>query len=107
MAINQDVNVRLMFRFYNKTEHRYLTDKEARKITYDSLADRQDIAIEQCSGFYDKWGIDLIFEGDVVKDESGRVGIVYFEQKTGQYLFGEYWKCGGENLEIIGNCHNK
>lgn len=107
MIVNQDVNVRLMFRFYDKTEHRYLTDKEARRITYESMSDRTDVAIEQCSGFFDKWGIDLIFEGDIVKDESGRVGIVYFEQKTGQYMFGEYWKMWGENLEIIGNCHNK
>ena len=102
-----DINTRLLFRFYNKAERRYLTDKEARKITYNSLSGRQDIAIEQCTGFYDQWQIDLIYEGDVVEDESGRVGIVYFEQKTGQYLFGEYWKLAGEKLEIIGNCHNK
>lgn len=105
--IEHETNNRLLFRFYNKAERRYLTDKEARRITYNSLADRQDIATEQCSGFFDKWGIDLIYEGDVVKDESGRVGIVYFEQKTGQYMFGEYWKMWGENFEIIGNCHNK
>lgn len=105
MTINQDVNVRLMFRFYNKTERRYLTDKEARKITYNSLADRQDIAIEQCSGFYDKWEIELIFEGDIVQNESGHVGIVYFEQETGSYMFGEYKLLHGEKLEIIGNCH--
>lgn len=102
-----EINNRLLFRFYNKAERRYLADKEARKITYNSLADRQDIAIEQCSGFYDNWEIKLIFEGDVVKDESGRVGIVYFEQQTGQYMFGEHWKLWGENLEIIGNCHDK
>ena len=102
-----DINTRLLFRFYNKTERRYLTDKEARKITYNSLSSRTDIATEQCSGFYDKWQIDLIYEGDVVEDESGRVGIVYFEQQTGQYLFGEYWKLAGEKLEIIGNCHSK
>ena len=102
-----DINTRLLFRFYNKTERRYLTDKETRKITYKSLSDRTDVAIEQCSGFFDKWQIDLIYEGDIVQDESGRVGIVYFEQQTGQYLFGEYWKLTGENLEIIGNCHNK
>ena len=102
-----DINTRLSFRFYNKAERRYLTDKEARKITYNSLSDRTDVAIEQCSGCFDKWQIDLIYEGDVVEDESGRVGIVYFEQQTGQYLFGEYWKLTGEKLEIIGNCHNK
>ena len=102
-----DINIRLLFRFYNKAERRYLTDKEARKITYNSLSDRTDVAIEQCSGFFDKWQIDLIYEGDIIQDESGRVGIVYFEQQTGQYLFGEYWKLTGENLEIIGNCHNK
>lgn len=102
-----DINTRLLFRFYNKTERRYLTDKEARKITYNRLSDRQDITIEQCTGFYDQWQIDLIYEGDVVEDESGRVGIVYFEQQTGQYLFGEYWKLTGEKFEIIGNCHNK
>lgn len=102
-----ETNNRLLFRFYNKAEKRYLTPKEARRITYNSLADCQDIAIEQCTGFYDQWQIDLIYEGDIVQDESGRVGIVYFEQKTGQYLFGEYWKLAGEKLEIIGNCHNK
>lgn len=102
-----DINTRLLFRFYNKTEGRYLTDKEARQIKYESMSNRTDVATEQCSGFFDKWQIDLIFEGDVVKDESGRVGIVYFEQQTGQYMFGEYWKMWGENLEIIGNCHNK
>ena len=102
-----ETNNRLLFRFYNKAEKRYLTPKEARRITYNSLADRQDIAIEQCTGFYDQWQIDLIYEGDLVEDESGRVGIVYFEQKTGQYLFGEYWKLAGAKLEIIGNCHNK
>ena len=102
-----ETNNRLLFRFYNKAEKRYLTTKEARRITYNSLADRTDVAIEQYSGFFDKWQIDLIYEGDVVEDESGRVGIVYFEQKTGQYLFGEYWKLAGEKLEIIGNCHNK
>lgn len=107
MTVNQYVNVRLMFRFYNKAEKRYLTDKEARRITYNSLADRQDIAIEQCSGFYDKWKIELIFEGDIVQDESGHIGIVYFEQKNGQYMFGEYWTLVDKNLEIIGNCHNK
>ena len=73
MIINQDVNVRLLFRFYNKAERRYLTDKEARKITYNSLSDRQDIAIEQCTGFYDQWQIELIYEGDVVKDESANI----------------------------------
>ena len=102
-----ETNNRLLFRFYNKAEKHYLTPKEARRITYNSLSDRQDIAIEQCTGFYDQWQIDLIYEGDVVEDESGRVGIVYFEQQTGQYLFGEYWKLTGEKLEIIGNCHNK
>ena len=107
MTVNQDINVRLMFRFYNKTERRYLTDKEARKITYNSLSDRQDIAIEQCSGFYDQWKIKLIFEGDIVQDESGHIGIVYFEQNSGQYMFGEYWKMTEKNLEIIGNCHDK
>lgn len=107
MTINQDVNVRLMFRFYNKTERRYLTDKEARKITYNSLSDRQDIAIEQCTGFYDQWQIELIYEGDVVKDESGYTGIVYFEQTTGQYLYGEYKTLAHKKLEIMGNCHGK
>ena len=102
-----ETNNRLLFRFYNKAEKRYLTPKEARRITYNSLVDCQDIAIEQCTGFYDQWQIDLIYEGDIVEDESGRVGIVYFEQQTGQYLFGEYWKLTGEKLEIIGNCHNK
>ena len=100
-----DINTRLLFRFYNKAERRYLTDKEARKITYNSLSDRQDIAIEQCTGFYDQWQIELIFEGDVVKDESGQIGIVYFEQETGSYMFGEYKLLHGEKLEIIGNCH--
>lgn len=102
-----ETNNRLLFRFYNKAEKRYLTPKEARRITYNSLADRQDIAIEQCSGFYDKWKIELIFEGDIIQDESGNVGIVYFEQKSGQYMFGEYWTLADKNLEIIGNCHNK
>lgn len=105
MTINQEINVRLLFRFYNKTERRYLTDKEARKITYNSMADRQDIAIEQCTGFYDKWKIELIHEGDIVEDESGHVGIVYYEQQSGQYLFGDFWKLQDKNLEIIGNCH--
>lgn len=105
MRVNQDVNIRLMFRFYNKAEKRYLTDEEAREITYNSLSDRQDIAIEQCSGFYDKWGIELIFEGDIVQNESGHVGIVYFEQETGSYMFGEYKLLKGEKLEIISNCH--
>lgn len=100
-----DINIRLLFRFYNKTERRYLTDKEARKITYNSMADRQDIAIEQCTGFYDKWKIELIHEGDIVEDESGHVGIVYYEQQSGQYLFGDFWKLQDKNLEIIGNCH--
>lgn len=105
MTINQEINVRLLFRFYNKTERRYLTDKEARKITYNSMASRQDIAIEQCTGFYDKWKIELIHEGDIVEDESGHVGIVYYEQQSGQYLFGDFWKLQDKNLEIIGNCH--
>lgn len=52
MTVNQDVNVRLLFRFYNKTERRYLTDKEARRITYESMSNRTDVAIEQCSGFF-------------------------------------------------------
>ena len=99
MTINQDVNVRLLFRFYNKAERRYLTDKEARKITYNSLSDRQEIAIEQCTGFYDQWQIELIYEGDVVKDESGYTGIVYFEQTTGQYLYGEYKTLAHKKLE--------
>ena len=100
-----ETNNRLLFRFYNKAEKRYLTPKEARRITYNSLADRQDIAIEQCSGFYDKWEIELIFEGDIVQNESGHVGIVYFEQETGAYMFGEYNLLKDEKLEIIGNCH--
>lgn len=102
-----EINNRLLFRFYHKQERRYLSFKESCKITYESMSDRTDVAIEQCSGFFDKWEIDLIYEGDVVQDSQGRVGIVYFEQKTGQYMFGEYWKMWGENLEIIGNCHNK
>lgn len=100
-----EINNRLLFRFYHKQERRYLTDKEACKITYNSLSDRTDVATEQCSGFFDKWEIDLIYEGDVVQDSQGRVGIVYFEQKTGQYMFGQHWTLWGEKLEIIGNCH--
>lgn len=103
--IKSNINVRLLFRFYDKTEHRYLTPKEARKITYDSLSSRQDIAVEQCSGFYDKTGFNLIYEGDIIQDKSGHVGIVYFEQQKGQYMFGEYWGLSSDNLEIIGNCH--
>lgn len=105
MRYTQEINTRMMFRFYDKSERRYLTDKEARKITYESMSDRTDVAIEQCSGFFDKWGIELIFEGDIVQNESGHVGIVYFEQETGSYMFGEYKLLKGEKLEIIGNCH--
>lgn len=102
---SNDINTRLLFRFYNKAELRYLTDKEARKITYNSLSSRTDVETEQCSGFFDKWQIELIFEGDIVQNESGHVGIVYFEQETGSYMFGEYKLLHGEKLEIIGNCH--
>lgn len=105
--VKNNINVRLLFRFYNKIEHRYLTNKESRKITYDSLSTRQDIATEQCSGFYDTMRENLIWEGDIVEDELGHVGIVYFEQQSGQYMFGEYWTLSGKNLEIIGNCHKK
>ena len=47
----------------------------------------------------------MIFEGDIVQNESDHVGIVYFEQETGSYMFGEYKLLHGEKLEIIGNCH--
>lgn len=106
MAIS-DVNTRLLFRFYSKTKRRYLTQSEARKITYNSFLTRTDIAVEQSTGFYDRWGSRLIFEGDVVQNKSGYIGIVYFEQQTGQYLFGEYRKLADEKVEIIANCHDK
>lgn len=107
MRYTQEINTRMMFRFYDKSERRYLTEKESRRITYNSMQLQTRYAIEQSTGFFNKGRCELIFEGDVVQDDAGRIGIVYYEQIRGQYLFGEYWKMSDESLEIIGNCHDK
>lgn len=103
----REVNVRYLFRYYSKVDKIYLTEKEARTIRANDLSEIKTVAIEQCTGFYDKWHVDVIYEGDIVKDEKGNIGIVFYDMKVGQYLFGEYWTLSGREIEIIGNCHDE
>lgn len=99
-------NERMLFRYYLKTERRYIEWQESKNIMADDLSRIKSLAIEQCTGFRDKWS-ELIFEGDIIKDETGNVGIVFYDCARGQYLFGDYWKLSDKKFEIIGNCHEK
>lgn len=107
MKYTSETDIRYLFRFYEKSERRYLEKSEVLSIKAKHLATLKSVAVEQSTGFYDKWGIDVIFEGDVVQDSNtGDVGIVYYDMQSGQYLFGQYYSLAGRKLEIIDNCHN-
>lgn len=68
------------------------------------------LILEQCTGLKDTKGY-LVFEGDIVKDENGQIGIIRFDVSSAMFSI-EYSKNDWEfcdmlkDHEIIGTIHD-
>lgn len=122
------MNDRFKFRVWNQKHNFYCNQLAEMCINYNGYCfdngvsadyfEHDGFVIEQCTGLKDKNG-NLIYEGDIVKDEFGRrFTIVWSEEDCmfeGRVIYRdpEYsdrfdlYQGATDNIEIIGNIHEQ
>jgi len=128
------MNDRLKYRIWNKLTNSYTTGgclkfgqmcfvsvetyEEEIETNIKPAEDQDNYIIEQCTGLKDKNG-NLIYEGDIVKDEFGRKfkviwseedcmfdgRIIYYDPEFGTRF--DLYQGATDNSEIIGNIHEQ
>lgn len=128
------MNNRFKFRFWDKEDCSYFEPQTFDEVWFDKdgglhigcysdftqdIEDyRNEVIIEQCTGLKDKNG-NLIYEGDIVKDEFGRKfkiiwseedcmfdgRTIYYDPEFGDRF--DLYQTAIDNSEIIGNIHTR